>query len=104
MALDFLNKPIMKGVLVAINAISLIVVYGVTGIQAATDNTKNEFRKNAIVIVVFSILVMLTWWGLSYAVLTNNPALKDPYMYFMLAFVMSLSLISISISSMSQLQ
>ncbi len=70
------------------------------GIEGTNNDTKKEFNGRITIITVFAIILMLAWWGLSSALFAGSPESATYYMFFMMAFLLALSFISVSIASM----
>ena len=97
---EFINNKWTKSVLFILNVISIIIIYAFIGIEGTNNDTKKEFNGRIVVITVFSVVLMLAWWGLSTALFASSPEATTYYMFFMIAFLLALSFISVSIATM----
>ncbi len=97
---ELLNNKFMQGALFVVNITSIIIIYVFMGIQGTNPDTKKEFNGRITVITVFAVILMLAWWGLSSALFASSPEATTYYMFFMMAFLLALSFIGVSISTM----
>ena len=98
----FIQHKATKIILLFLNVASLVIIPVFMGIQGTNPDTRKEFNGNITIITVFSVVLMLSWWGLSSALFTGTPEATASYTLFMIAFLMALSFISISIATMMQ--
>ncbi len=96
----FIQHKATKITLFILNVACLIIIPIVMGIQGVNPDTRKEFNGNITIITVFSVVLMLSWWGLSSALFAGSPEATTAYMFFMMAFLMALTFISISIATM----
>jgi hypothetical protein len=101
---EFLNKTAVKGSLAVLNIISIIVIIVFMSLQGVNPDTKKEFNANITVITAFSIILMFCWWGLSSTLFAGSPVTTTYYMFFMMAFLLALSFISVSAAVMIKQQ
>jgi hypothetical protein len=99
---EFLNNKYTKVVLFILNVVSIVIIYVFMGIEGTNADTKKEFNGRITVITVFAVILMLAWWGLSSALFASSPEATTYYMFFMMAFLLALSFIAVSISSMTK--
>jgi hypothetical protein len=97
---EFLNNKYTKIVLFILNVVSIILIYVFMGIEGTNNDTKKEFNGRITIITVFAVILMLAWWGLSSALFAGSPEATTYYMFFMMAFLLAISFISVSIASM----
>jgi hypothetical protein len=97
---EFINNKWTKSGLFILNVISIIIIYVFMGIEGTNNDTKKEFNGRIVVITVFSVVLMLAWWGLSSALFASSPEATTYYMFFMMAFLLALSFIAVSIATM----
>jgi hypothetical protein len=94
----FFDSAILKGFMLVLNVISIIFIYIYTAITGVDPTTMNDLKKNFIIILVFSVVVMLTWAFLSISLFAASPEALTYYTIIMLAVLLGLSFMSISIS------
>ncbi len=97
---EFLNNKYTKIVLFILNIVSIIIIYVFMGIEGTNNDTKKEFNGRITIITVFAVILMIAWWGLSSALFAGSPEATTYYMFFMMAFLLALSFMSVSIASM----
>ena len=97
---EFINNKYTKMIMGAMNVAACLGIFIYMGIEGASNETKLEFKERITIISVFSIILMLSWWGLSTALFASSPDATIYYMYFMMAFLMALAFIAISIATM----
>jgi hypothetical protein len=97
---EFLNNKYTKGVMGVLNIAAIIGIFIFMGIEGASKDTQLEFGGKVAIITTFSVILMLSWWGLSTALFAGSPEATTYYMYFMMAFLMALCFIAVSIATM----
>lgn len=85
------------------NVISIIFIYVYTGITGVDPTTMNDLKKNFIIILVFSVVVMITWAFLSISMFAASPEAMTYYTIVMLAVLLGLSFMSLSISVINKM-
>jgi hypothetical protein len=99
----FFDSNILKGFMLVLNIISIIFIYIYTGITGVDPTTMNDLKKNFIIILVFSVVVMITWAFLSISMFAANPEALVYYTIIMLAVLLGLSFMSLSISVINKM-
>jgi hypothetical protein len=99
----FFESNILKGFMLVLNIISIVFIYIYTGITGADPTTMNDMKKNFIIILVFSVVVMITWAFLSISLFAASPEAMTYYTIVMLAVLLGLSFMSLSISVINKI-
>ncbi len=102
-ASKFFDSNILKGFMLVLNVISIIFIYVYTGITGADPATVNDLKKNFIIIMVFSVVVMITWAFLSISLFAASPEAMIYYTLVMLAVLLGLSFMSLSVSVINKM-
>jgi hypothetical protein len=102
-ASKFFDSNILKGFMLVFNVISIIFIYVYTGITGVDPTTMNDLKKNFIIILVFSVVVMITWAFLSISMFAASPEAMTYYTIVMLAVLLGLSFMSLSISVINKM-
>ena len=99
----FFESNILKGFMLVLNIISIIFIYVYTGITGTDPTTMNDMKKNFIIILAFSVVVMITWAFLSISLFAASPEAMTYYTVVMLAVLLGLSFMSLSISVINKI-
>ncbi len=102
-ASKFFDSAWLKGVMLVLNVISIIFIYIYTGITGVDPTTMNDLSKNFTIILVFSVVVMITWAFLSISLFAASPEAMTYYTIVMLSVLLGLSFMSLSISVINKI-
>ena len=82
---------------------SIIYTMYSIGTAAANNDSNKEIISAISSITVVNTILMIIWGGLAFFYITSDPRLERPYIILMLHVSLLISMISISISSIHQL-
>jgi len=82
---------------------SLVYTMYSIGTVAANNDSNKEIISAISTITAVNTVLMMIWGGLAFFYITSNPRLERPYVIVMLHVSLLISMISISISSIHQL-